>query len=368
MNHDPTYNWLDDASKASLPEVVEALGLKQGRQSFGPCPHCGAETREKGRTRHPIGMTTDRQGWHCFPCGLSGNVINLVCLSLLGSPKAQRGQWQQVRHWFASYQWCQGLPGQKQATPPRLLKRKPAPKIIPKDYSKALRLFKGEVQEFWLHALEPLSQPSKASENALKWLSQRGFADQYITNITDHDLARILPHQTSCPKWARFAGQPWNKQGYHLIFPAFNSQGEIASLRARKISKSSGPKSIAPDGAGAFPTARNFVQANDIGQLLLETGKKPEWWTENVPIKIVVVEGEPDFLSWAARVSDADEHPLAVFGIWSGAWTDEIAARIPEGSRIIIRTDHDKAGNRYAEKVRSTLSKRCIVLRTENRT
>lgn len=368
MNHDPTYNWFDDASKASLPEVVEALGLKQGRQSFGPCPHCGAENREKGRTRHPIGMTTDRQGWHCFPCGLSGNVINLVCLSLLGSSKAQREQWNQIRQWFASYQWCQDLPGQKIKALPKPLRKKSPPKTIPKDYSKALKHFKGEVQEFWSSTLKPLSQSSKASEQARAWLNQRGFARQYITNIVDHDLVRILPHQAPCPKWARFAGRAWNKQGYHLVFPAFNSQGEIASLRARKILNSSGPKSIAPDGAGAFPTARNFVQANDIGQLLLETGKKPEWWAENVPIKIVVVEGEPDFLSWSARISDADENPLAVFGIWSGAWTEEMAARIPEGSRVIIRTDHDKAGHRYAEKVRSTLSKRCTVLRTENRT
>lgn len=367
IDHDSNYNWFEDARKASLSEVVEALGLRQGRQSFGPCPHCGAETREKGRSRHPIGMTIDRQGWRCFPCGLTGNVINLVCLCLLGTSKAQRSQWNEVRRWFASYHWCEGLPGDNQAPPPKVIKKRPPRKSSP-DHSEALARFKSAVQDFWARSLTPLNQKSKATEQALSWLYERGFTESYITNIIDHDLARVLNHGTPCPKWARFAGRPWNKQGYHLVFPAFNSSGEIASLRARKIHSSPGPKSIAPDGAGAFPTARNFVQVNDMGQRLLETGKKPEWWAKDVPIKVVVVEGEPDFLSWAARVSDADEHPLAVFGIWSGAWTSEIAARIPDSSRVIIRTDHDKAGHQYAEKVRSTLSNRCVVLRTENRT
>ena len=365
INPDSTYNWFEEANRAPLPELIEALDLNQGRQSFGPCPHCGAINREQGRTRHPIGMTSDRKGWRCFPCGSSGNAINLVCLCLLGSTKARKDQWIEVRRWFASHGWCEGVPGELKHK--KFIKRV-LPKPVPKDHSHDLRRFKEAVQKFWTTKLDYLTQSSETSEKALRWLRGRGFTEQHITNITDHNLARILPDRASCPQWARFAGKYWNKQGYQLIFPAFNSVGEIASLRARKITNDPGPKSIAPDGSGAFPTARNFIQANDLGQLLLQTGKKPEWWTKNVPIKIVVVEGEPDFLSWAARVSDADVHPLAVFGIWSGAWTEEIAARIPDGSRIIIRTDHDKAGSSYAEKVRSTLTNRCTVLRTENRT
>ena len=38
--------------------------------------------------------------------------------------------------------------------------------------------------------------------------------------------------------------------------------------------------------------------------------------------------GEPDFLTWGTNRSDAREQVPAVFGVESGAWTKEIAARI----------------------------------------
>jgi hypothetical protein len=367
MNKDPNYNWFEEAKNAPLTEVIQALGLKQGRQSFGPCPSCGAQTREKGRQRLPIGLTLDRQGWRCFPCGASGTIIGLVSLCLLGTSKAQREEWQQIRQWFASYNWCQAIPGlllKKQ----KLMPIKHPQATVEQDHSKALTQFKLEVQDFWENDLLTLTNGSKDSLKAIEWLKSRGFTDQQMTSIGDQRLAKVLPSDTLCPKWARFAGKSWNRSGFQLIFPAFNERGELGSLRARRILGSLSPKNVAPDGAGLFPTARNFIQANDFGRLILESGQKPDWWTETVPLKIVIVEGEPDFLSWAGRVSDADAHPLAVFGIWSGAWTESIAARIPDHSRVTIRTDHDKAGHRYAEKIRASLAKRCEILRTKKRT
>jgi DNA primase len=360
------YSWFDDAARAPLPEVIDALGLKQRRQSFGPCPGCGAELREKNRNRLPIGMTLDQQGWRCFPCGASGNVIGLVSLCLLGTVKAKNDQWNQIRQWFASYNWCQSIPGQ--AVKKNLKRALQIPIKHVKDYSQALEQFKNQVQDFWNKHLVSLNAPSRASQHAHEWLLKRGFSMQQITNIADQKLVKILEQGANCPIWARFGGKYWDELGYHLIFPAFNSRGQLASLRARQVTENKTPKSIAPDGSGRFPTAKNFVEANDLGHLLLKTGKKPKWWTSDLPIKIVIVEGEPDFLSWAARVSDADEYPVAVFGIWSGAWTHELAERIPDQSRIIIRTDHDNAGDRYAEKLRLTLADRCEVFRVKKRT
>jgi hypothetical protein len=76
-----------------------------------------------------------------------------------------------------------------------------------------------------------------------------------------------------------------------------------------------------------------------------------------------VAEGEPDFLTWATRFSDADEAAPAVLGVVSGSWTTCIADRMPDGARMIVRTDHDEPGEKYAHTIQMTLRGRCTVLR-----
>ena len=61
---------------------------------------------------------------------------------------------------------------------------------------------------------------------------------------------------------------------------------------------------------------------------------------------IVIAEGGPDFITWAVESSDADEDAPAVFGIGSGAWTPEHAARVPDGYIVTIATHDDEAGDR----------------------
>ena len=87
---------------------------------------------------------------------------------------------------------------------------------------------------------------------------------------------------------------------------------------------------------------------------------------------VVITEGEPDYLTWASAVKHADPHLVApsdaaVLGIFNGSWTDEIAARIPSGCTVHIRTDDDTAGNKYAADVHKTLAGRCTVYRAEAR-
>jgi hypothetical protein len=56
-----------------------------------------------------------------------------------------------------------------------------------------------------------------------------------------------------------------------------------------------------------------------------------------------------------------------VVGIWPGAWSEAIAAKVPEGSTVVLRTDHDEhgAGARYAAKVGATLDGRVTLLRSK---
>ena len=45
----------------------------------------------------------------------------------------------------------------------------------------------------------------------------------------------------------------------------------------------------------------------------------------------------------------------AVLGVTAGGWTEEIAKRIPAGARVILATDQDKAGEKYARSIAATL-------------
>jgi hypothetical protein len=78
----------------------------------------------------------------------------------------------------------------------------------------------------------------------------------------------------------------------------------------------------------------------------------------------VIAEGEPDFLTWATRWSDAAASVPIVLGVFAGAWSDDLAGRIPPGARVIVRTHHDPAGDAYAEAIRQSLEGRARVLRS----
>tara|TARA_R100000700_G_scaffold18733_1_gene25401 strand:+ start:166 stop:501 length:336 start_codon:yes stop_codon:yes gene_type:complete len=87
---------------------------------------------------------------------------------------------------------------------------------------------------------------------------------------------------------------------------------------------------------------------------------------------VVITEGGKDYLTWAARagrVTPSDDGPetFAVLSVWEGAWSAEIAARIPDGARVTIRTHTDKKGDKYAETIAETLHGRCVVKRVNRK-
>jgi hypothetical protein len=136
----------------------------------------------------------------------------------------------------------------------------------------------------------------------------------------------------------------------------YDATGEMSSVRAWCVRPSEGPKRLPPAGY----RATGLVLACGGAIALLAAGRLPEGPS---PLRVLVVEGEPDFLTWATHFSDADTNAPLVFGVVSGAWTEAIASRIPDGTRVIIRTHHDSVGDGYAEVVRRTLHDRCILVR-----
>lgn len=178
------------------------------------------------------------------------------------------------------------------------------------------------------------------------------------------DLVRVLPDDAP-----EFAWRPRPPNLYPMVIPVWDATGSLRSLRFRAV----GDPGAHPDGRQrpkACPPwgfeQRGLVMADGMAHALLSGAQRhgEASWDG----RVVVCEGEPDWWSWAAnenRLLQARTtgKTYAVFGIVAGSWSTEIANRIPDQSTVIVRTDQNPAGDRYAQSIYDTLSKRCILKR-----
>ena len=182
--------------------------------------------------------------------------------------------------------------------------------------------------------------------------------------IAVQDSCRYVPDGVHVPHWA----QHWVPHGARLIFKTHGPAGSWESLRARVPAEGAKIKSLSTKGEGA---ATGHVYANATARWLLREGFGS--WNgdgdQGGQLRVVIAEGEPDWLGWVQRgirnETDARGNAVAtaIFGVWGAAWTDAIAARIPDGVRglpvkVVLRCDTDTAGDRYAATIQASLSGR----------
>ncbi|MFO0933768.1 MAG: hypothetical protein U1E39_13845 [Planctomycetota bacterium] len=135
----------------------------------------------------------------------------------------------------------------------------------------------------------------------------------------------------------------------------FDAAGRLASLRARRVVviPDDPRKAIAPMGGSLGGTAL----ACSVGHaMLLGTAR---------PSRVIVTEGDPDFLTWAIRAVTVQSDRYAVLGVVSGSWDQSIADRIPTGATVCLRLHRDDAGAGYRRGVVSTLYGRVNVVELE---
>ena len=54
-----------------------------------------------------------------------------------------------------------------------------------------------------------------------------------------------------------------------------------------------------------------------------------------------------------------------MLGIVAGSWQPEIAARVPDGARVVLAVDHDETGEKYTATIAASLGERVTLLRWE---
>ncbi len=208
----------------------------------------------------------------------------------------------------------------------------------------------GELAALWAAA-----GPVEGDEAARAMLAARGLD---ASRVDLGGLARVIPPSANLPRWCGYKGnaprwRTWLETGHRLLLPAYDAAGIMRSVRAWRIEVDGDtPKRLSPAAKSA-----GLVLADELGVAMLAGTYTAR--------RVVVSEGVPDLLS---RATQRLAEPTAVLGVVSGAWTAEIAARIPDGTRVIVRTHHDASGDKYAAQVNETLRARCIVLRSRAET
>jgi len=213
---------------------------------------------------------------------------------------------------------------------------------------------KAEVDALWA-----VSAPVSTESEASAWFGHRygEHAATFLEHAELWDLVRVIPHGAHLSRWAWSRGGSWIQTGHRLLFRLWDHHGQALSIRARSLDPNTTPKSLAPAGH----SVKGLLLADPLGVQLL-AGLVPAWWGQH---DVVIAEGEPDWLIWAAAQRESDPEGPAVFGVEAGAWSQQIADRIPDGARIALRVHHDPPGQAYARQIAGTLGGRCQIFRSK---
>ncbi len=368
--------------RADVAAVLAEMGATRRRDRWSPCPACGEAVTSRADKRGPVRTWRkgDARGWACVRggCGRSEDVVATVARAA-GYPEPKPEDWGHVQAWAAARGLCSPREGWAAPAGVRL-----APPVVeaPREYAPA-----AAARWVWDHALAVDSDPA-----AVAWLADRvaregdGDAEAVLRRVVATDLARVLPVGAEVPKWARCQGYPWSADGLHdgrgeqgaavgapvgwrLLLRAWGPDGALVGLRARSLW--TGPrhpghrKEIAPIGGTppgsvyACGLARALLQGRIVGPgAVLRARDREVVWSGAV----VVREGGPDWLLSAGSPAAAQGPAVATIGIWAGAWVGEGGAalagrlRAARVARVLVATDPDEAGRRYADQIGGSLA------------
>lgn len=252
---------------------------------------------------------------HCFSCSFSGDVFDLVaCVQGLGG---------------AGFPVLIERTTQLLGTPPAA----PSPGPI----SRGPRTYPPQrvVRALWANA-----RSIPTDDSAAAMMAQRGLVS------VDPALARVIAPFAALPAFAGTRRGSWAETGHRLIVRMFDAQGRLRSLRAWDVTaRRGGPKRLPPRGY----SADRLMMLNRQGWEVLCQRARPR--------DLVIVEGEPDFLTASAAYS------CAVWGLVAGSWCPAFAGAIPGGSRVLVATHPDSAGDRYAREIQRSVGERVELLR-----
>jgi hypothetical protein len=259
-------------------------------------------------------------GWRCHACGAGGDGPDWTAYVVAGHrlrdlTADERGR---VRAWYSD----------APADVPRL---RVAPRVDPVADEAEYPPPAGELAELWAGARDVCDDP-----DVYRYCRSRGWDPAAIDR---RGLARALPADaagawTWWPAWMRH---------HRLAVPAVDAGGRVRSVHARAIVADVRAKAAWPSGC----TAGGLLLACDLGRALLA---RPAVHGQ----RVLVVEGLTDLLAAALALRGE----WAVLGVGAGAGRAVAGVRWPPAARVVVVTDADDVGDRYAAQVAAAVPPR----------
>ena len=309
--------------------LCEALGidLRGSKRQAGDglvvrCPNHEELTPSCSITRRESGTI----GVRCFGCDWSGDALDLVALVR----QIPRSSFRDVLAEAAEIANRRDLADEIRNGSPA--PDRPPPRPLPAPEPSKPYPSKAELRAVWERAT-----PVTADTAVSGYLVRRKLDPELVAA---RDLARVLRAPT--PEWAMYGRRTWLDTGHRMIVPVYDAWGNGRSVRACRVVDGDTPKRLPPKDR----RAAELVLANRAARAMLRGDN---------PGKIMIAEGEPDFLV----LSTVQDEDVPVLGIGSGSWTDNFAAAIPRNADVYIYTDPDPAGDRYAAKIIDSLGEKC---------
>ncbi len=317
--------------------LCEALGidLRGSKRQAGDglivrCPNHEERTPSCSITRRESGTI----GVRCFGCDWSGDALDLVALVRQIPPSSFREVLAEAAEVANRRDIADEIRSGRPA-PDRPAPKPLPPPAPPKDYPRA-----DELRDVWGRAT-PVTEDAATSG----YLVRRRLDPELVHA---RNLARVL--RSPLPAWACYQRSSWLETGHRMLCRVFDAWGRARSVRACRVVDGDTPKRLPPSGC----RAAELVLANRAAWAMLRGDN---------PARILIAEGEPDFLTLAT--TQAEDVP--VLGIGSGSWTQDFADAIPRNADVFIYTDPDDAGERYAAKIVDSLGNKARAWRCDGR-
>lgn len=341
-----TSAWFGQVKAWPVSEVAARLGLPvetRGTDVSFPCPACRKARRHaKGADRRLAAKVVHGgAGWWCEPCGERGDAVELAALVVTGKAKPGPAEWLEVRRECAALGLCAADPTDTRGRPARRYVPPPPEAWLTEKAPK--RAPSAEVSALWgacerLDAAPAWDDGGRWCGDARAYLSARGFD---VPRLAALDVARILPPEER-HAWPEWWPASWSRT-WRVAVPLYAPGGELVALQARAVVPED-RKTTNPKGAsigGAF-----FADAGGL-EVLRRKWRGPS---------VALVEGLTDFLAAAQLAAgiEAARRP-AVLGLVAGSAKSLSSLSPWVGCRLVVLTDNDATGDRYAGEVTAAL-------------
>jgi hypothetical protein len=306
--------WIAEARRP-VSAVAAALGWEGTDKRGYPCPACREEKRDGRRGAVFVGRAG---GWTCYRCNaIGGDGLDYLSFALTGARLAESTDRARIRAFVSGAGWTVALP--PSAPPPR-----PEPPV--------------DLPEFW-RTCRPVPRDA--------FTTARGFAS------CPPDLARYTPEPPApAPAWWP-AGR---LKTWRLVTRGYDASGRAVNLHGRAVvpppmfrdpktgKDKAGPKTL---WAKSYcECAERHANLDDCPAAHEMPSEGVVFWNRVHPDDTeltLIAEGMTDWLSLALLVGD---RRIAVYGVTSGG--PSAFADIPLRGAVVLATDEDGAGDRYA--------------------